>query len=208
MFVQFVNAAVNNLKTTLDGTFFDGYANTVLSKLRAEGITLDKINVNGMDVINGSNLGNFITGSNLQTVGTLKELQVLGESFLSSTLYSSQKRVGINTIEPSNALSIWDQEIELGFGKLKDNVAFVAAPRSQKLVLSSNNKNNLTLEPDGSVTVDKINIGTMTITVGTSAPASNQPKGTIVFNANPTLGGPLGWVSLGDARWANFGIID
>jgi len=29
-----------------------------------------------------------------------------------------------------------------------------------------------------------------------------------VFNSNPSLGGPLGWVSLGDARWANFGIID
>jgi len=29
-----------------------------------------------------------------------------------------------------------------------------------------------------------------------------------VFNANPTLGGPLGWVSLGDARWANFGLVD
>ena len=208
MFVKFVNAAANNLKTSLDKTMFDGYAKTVLDKLRDEGITLDKITVNGMDVINGSMLGTFITQSSLQTVGTLKELQVSGESFLGQTLYTSQKRVGVNTIEPTNALSVWDQEIELGFGKLKDNVAFISTPRSQKLVLSSNNKNNLVLETDGSVTVDKINLGTMTITVGTSAPATNQPKGTIVFNSNPTLGGPLGWVSLGDARWANFGIID
>ena len=39
-------------------------------------------------------------------------------------------------------------------------------------------------------------------------PTDDQPMGTIVFNSNPSLGGPLGWVSLGGARWANFGIID
>lgn len=208
MFTKFVNAATNNLRTSLDKSMFDAYAKTVLDKLRDEGITLDKITVNGQDVLNGSMLGNFITQSNLQTVGTLRELQVSGETFLAQTLYTSQKRVGINTIEPSNALSIWDQEIELGFGKLETNVAFMAAPRNQKLVLVSNNKHNLVLETDGSVTVEKINIGTMSISVGTAPPSDNRPKGTIVFNANPTLGGPLGWVSLGDARWANFGIID
>ena len=127
---------------------------------------------------------------------------------LSQTLYTTGKRVGINTIEPTQALTLWDQEIEIGFGKQGNNTGVIETPRSHALVLSSNGKNNITLTPDGATTVNKINMGTMSFAVGSAPPADNQPKGSIVFNANPSLGGPLGWVSLGDARWANFGIID
>ena len=76
------------------------------------------------------------------------------------------------------------------------------------MIVGSNGKNNLTLTPDGATTVNKINMGTMSFAVGDMPPSDNQPKGSIVFNSNPSLGGPLGWVSLGDARWANFGVID
>jgi hypothetical protein len=105
-------------------------------------------------------------------------------------------------------LSIWDQEIELGFGKLETNTAFISTPRSQKLVLGSNGKKNLVLIPDGSVEVSTIKINNMVFTTGSEPPNYEAARGTIVFNENPTLGGPLGWVSLGEARWANFGIID
>jgi hypothetical protein len=144
----------------------------------------------------------------LQTVGQLKELQVQGESLLSQTLYTTNKRVGINTIEPAQALSVWDQEIEIGFGKKENNTAVIGTPRSQTLIVGSNGKNNLTLTPDGATTVNRINMGSMSFTVGDMPPGDNQPRGAIVFNSNPSLGGPLGWVSLGDARWANFGVID
>ena len=53
-----------------------------------------------------------------------------------------------------------------------------------------------------------IAIGDISIGSSDTPPNNNQPKGTILFNSNPSLGGPMGWVSLGDARWANFGIID
>ena len=208
MFTKFVNAATNNLRTSLDKSMFDAYAKTVLDKLRDEGITLDKITVNGQDVVNGSMLGTFITQSNLQTVGALQELQVTGEAFLAQTLYVSQKRVGINTIEPTHALSIWDQEIELGFGKVETNTGFIGTPRAHKLVLTTNGKNNIVLTTDGGVEVNKISIGAVTLTSSNTPPSDNRPKGTVVFNANPTLGGPLGWISLGEARWANFGLID
>jgi hypothetical protein len=41
-----------------------------------------------------------------------------------------------------------------------------------------------------------------------SPPNFVSDRGHIVFNANPNVGGPLGWVCLGAANWANFGIID
>jgi len=208
MFKKFVDAAANNVRTSIDTNLFTSYADIVVKKLLDEGLDLDQIKIGGQTVVSGPNLGNFITISNLQQVGILKELQVSGESFLSGTLYTTKTRVGVNTIEPSQALSVWDQEVEIGFGKLENNTAVIATPRNQKLVISSNGKNNLSLLPDGSVTVNKINIGNMSITAAGSPPSNDQPIGTVVFNSSPSVGGPMGWVSLGNSRWANFGIID
>lgn len=208
LFVNLVNAATNNVRTSLDKVVFDSYADMVFKQIRANGLDLSKITVNGNEMINGPTLGSFITSSNLQKVGVLTELQVSGETLLSETLYTSNKRTGINTIEPSQALSVWDQEVEIGFGKQSSGTAVIETPRNQTLVLSSNGKNNISLNPDGSTTVNKIAMGTMSFSVGTMPPSDDQPKGSIVFNSNPSLGGPLGWVSLGNATWANFGIID
>jgi hypothetical protein len=208
VYTQIVNAATQNVRTSLDQVVFQNYADMVFNKIRDNGIDLSQITLNGQVVISGPNLANGIINSNLQTVGLLKELQVQGESFLSGTLYSTKQRVGVNTIEPAQALSVWDQEIEIGFGKQSINTAIIGTPRSQTLILSSNGKNNLTLTPDGVVAVNQLSIGTITMSSSDSPPMDNQPKGTIVFNSNPNLGGPLGWVSLGNAAWANFGIID
>ena len=208
MFIKFVEAATNNVRTSLDQVVFKNYADMVLSTIKKDGLDLNKIKLNGEDIINGGNLSNAITFSNLQRVGQLSELQVRGESLLGETLYVSGKRVGINTIEPAQSLSIWDQEIEIGFGKQSTNVAVVGTPRNQTLILSSNGKNNLTLLPDGSITISRMTLGAVSMLSGSAPPGNNEPKGTIMFNSNPSLGGPMGWVSLGDARWANFGIID
>jgi hypothetical protein len=207
MFLQFVNAATNNVRTSLDKTLFDTYATTVFNKIQTDGLDLSKIQLNGKIIIDNNMIANSITVSNLQKVGVLNELQVSGESLFSETLYTTKNRVGINTIQPTQALSLWDQEIEFGIGKQSKDTATLGMPRNQTLVISSNGKNNLTILPDGSIAADTIKIGTVTLTSG-SPPSDNQPAGTIVFNSNPTLGGPLGWVSLGQARWGNFGIID
>jgi hypothetical protein len=198
----------NDVKRNLDKTLFQTYADTVFDRIAADGLDLNKITLNGESVIDGRQLSNQITISGLQQVGSLKELRVTGESLISQTLYTTNKRVGINTIEPDQALSVWDQEVEVGIGKISNNTGVIGTPRNQTLVISSNGKNNITVLPDGAIAVDKINIGHSVVMSSLSPPMDNQPKGTIVFNANPNLGGPIGWVSLGDARWGNFGIID
>jgi phage baseplate assembly protein gpV len=208
MFQTFVQAATNNVRTSLDKVVFDSYADSVFKQIRDNGLDLNKITLNGQDIVSGGVLSNSVITSNLQKVGELRELQVSGESFLSGTLYTTNRRVGVNTIEPAQALSIWDQEIEIGFGKQTAGTAIIETPRNQTLVLSSNGQDNLVLTPDGATTVNKINMGSMSFSTGTTPPQDNQPIGSVVFNSNPSLGGPLGWISLGEARWANFGIID
>lgn len=208
LFVSIVNAATNNVRSSLDGSIFGGYSDMVFNKIREQGLDLSNIKLNGQTIIDGQSLAFNITTSNLQRVGELRELQVQGETFLSGTLYTTGKRVGINTIEPANTLSIWDQEIEIGVGKRAVNVAAIETPRNQELILSSNRQDNITLRGDGTTAVKKLELGGISISVAGSPPADDQPRGTIVFNSNPNLGGPLGWVSLGNANWANFGIID
>ena len=208
LYINIVNAATNNVKSNLTRDLFEGFTDTIFRQIKEDGLDLNKITVNGEIVIDGSNLGNKVTYSNLQRLGTLRELQVEGESLLAQTLYTTRGRVGVNTIEPTQALSVWDQEIEIGFGKQSNNTGVIGTPRNQNLVVSSNGKNNLTLTADGATTVNQLNIGSISIISGSMPPNTDLPKGTIVLNENPSLGGPMGWVSLGNARWANFGVID
>ena len=206
LFKNVVRASAGAIKA--DPTVFQTYVDSVFKQIKDAGLDLNQIKLNGQDIVVGQSLGNNIISSNLQKVGQLQELQVAGESLLSGTLYTTNQRVGVNTIEPAQALSIWDQEIEIGIGKQSSSTAVIGVPRSQTLVLSSNGKNNITLTPDGATTVNRLNMGSMTFSVADMPPHDNQPIGSVVFNSNPNLGGPLGWVSLGEARWANFGIID
>lgn len=208
MYKNLVDSVSENVKTNLNTTVYNNYADIVFNKIKLDGLDLSKITVQGEEVINGGNLSNKITYSNLQRVGTLTELRVGGESLLSQTLYTTSKRVGINTIEPAQALSVWDQEVEIGFGKRETNVAVIEAPRNQRMVIGVNGKNNVTLNTDGSVAVDKISVGAVMLSSSSTPPNYDAQQGTVVFNSSPTLGGPLGWVSLGGARWANFGFVD
>ena len=208
LFVNLVRSATNNVRTSLDTNVFQGYADLVFNQISEKGLDLSRITLNGKELVNGPTLSNNIVNSNLQKIGVLKELQVTGEASLSDTMYTAGKRVGINTLQPAYALDLWDQEIEIGFGKLEKNVASISVPRTQDLVIGSNGNRNITIVSDGSVSMDRLNLGTVSLYSSDMPPTNKEPKGTIVFNSNPTLGGPLGWVSLGDARWANFGFID
>jgi hypothetical protein len=183
------------------------HQDVILDKMLTEGINLSKIMLNGRVIMDDNRLLGVVH-SQLQSVGLLQDLQTTGDTLLSSTLYTSNKRVGVNTMDPRNALSVWDEEIEIGIGKQEQNVARIATNRDHSLVLGSNDNNNLILNTDGSVEVKELKIGTMSFSTLPVPPSHNAQRGTVVFNENPTLGGPLGWVSLGDARWANFGIID
>jgi hypothetical protein len=144
----------------------------------------------------------------LQSVGALKELQVIGETLLDQTLYASNRRVGINTIDPESAMDIWDQEVQVVIGKRQQDTAIIGTTRNQKLVISANNRDQLTVNTDGSVSVKSLNIGNSNHTSSPFMPTDNRAVASVVWNESPVLGGPIGWVSLGGARWAPFGIIN
>lgn len=205
---QLVADVSEDTKTTIGPELLDMHQEHVFERLRTDGINLSKIQLDGKVIIDGDRLTSAIINSQLQTVGILKDLQTQGESLLSKTLYTNNKRVGVNTMDPKTALSIWDEEIEIGIGKVRQDVAEIGTDRNHTLILSSNKQNNITMTPDGVTAIPKLKLGNMLISTAPTPPHYNAAKGTIVFNEQPNIGGPLGWVSLGDAKWANFGIID
>ena len=208
VFERLVEHSKNKVVSEIDQTLFTGYSDLVFERIQTDGIDLSKITMNGKEVIRGNQLMPAVTESGLQKLGTLKNLEVSGEALLSESLYATKKRVGINTIDPSAALTIWDEEVELAIGKRNKDTVWINTPRSQRVILSSNGKENLVLDTDGSVQTNDFRLGTQSFSSAQQAPHYESTKGTVVFNANPSLGGPLGWVCLGGARWANFGIID
>lgn len=207
-YTQLTNSITNKVHSELNTDLFAGFSDIIFDKIKTEGLDLNKITVGNSEVINGTRLGYNITDSNLQRIGLLKELQVQGESLLAETLYVGSKRVGVNTVEPSAALAVWDEDIEVTVSKQKDGTGRIGTPRAQSLVLGSNRNNNVILNTDGSTQIDNLRIGPMQFGSSDRPPSYASTKGHVIFNTNPNVGGPLGWVCLGDAKWANFGIID
>jgi hypothetical protein len=207
-FKQLVSSVSSSTLSNLDHTLFNSYSNLIFDKIKQDGLDLAKITLDGAEIAKNNALGSAIVNSNLQTLGELKELRVSGESILAQTLYVTPRRVGINTIEPSAALSVWDDEIEIVAKKKSRDIGILGTPRQQKLVLSSNGKENIVLSDDGSSQIDDLRIGSMRFTTSATAPNFVSERCHIVWNTNPNPGGPMGWVCLGGANWANFGIID
>lgn len=207
-YATLVSNASKNVINNLNDEFFTNYSNIIFESIKDKGIDLNKVTLNGVEIFKNGGLATGITTSNLKKVGVLDDLQVKGESLVANTLFVTNRRIGINTLEPHSALTMWDEEIEISMGKKQNGIGQIGSTRNQSIALTTNSKNNILLNPDGSVTIAQLNLGPMSLSSSATPPNYNATKGSVVFNANPSLGGPLGWVSLGDARWANFGIIE
>jgi len=206
-FKQITEYAISAVTKTITPEFFNAYRNEMFDKIEQEGLHVKELTVNGKEIVSGNRLGMFVTESNLQTVGELRQLQVKGETLLYNTVYVGNKRVGINTLEPSSALTIWDEEVEISIGKRRQDVAIISAPRKQSLVLSSGNKDNIVLDSDGGTLIKKLTVGKVEISSSATMPTEKAKKGTLVFNESPEIGQSVGWISLDGNRWAEFGKI-
>ena len=206
-FRNIVNTATDAVLAELDTDFFASYGNVIFDQIRTEGIDLNRITVNGEELITGNKLGVKVVESNLQRLGVVRDLQTAGETFLSETVYISGKRLGVNNINPGHALSVWDQEVEVVAAKHSQNTAMFGTVRNQNFILTSNGKDNVVLDTTGGVTVERLTVGRTAMSSSSAMPTDLQPKGSIVWNTEPAVGAPIGWVSLGAAKWAGFGTI-
>ena len=142
--------------------------------------------------------------------GQLKQLEVSGEALLSDVLYTTpgNNRVGINTLDPSDALTVWDQEVEVVIGKHKVQEGYIGTRRRQNLNIGSNNKIGIKIDSNGKVLIDQLELQGRIISSGNSVPNHPSKSGDIVLNTKPEVGSYVGWVCLDGIKWAGFGKID
>jgi len=147
---------------------------------------------------------------NRKNAGNLKELEVSGESLLSNVLYTTpgNNRVGINTMEPSDALTVWDQETEIVIGKHSSQQGYIGTRRKQNLNIGANNKVAVVLKTDGTCMIDNLQLMGRVISESNTIPGHAAKRGDIVLNKQPEVGSYIGWVCLDGLRWAGFGLIN
>ena len=205
---KLVDATTANVRENLNAELFDGFTNTIFNRVRSEGLDLDKITQGGKEIVKGNQLGYHITDTNIQRLGVVRDFQTQGENLLTDTLYVTNGRIGVNTMDPSAVLSIWDEEVEINLAKYEHDVGYIGTPRYQKFVLGSNSRENIILHVDGSVEIEKLAVGKTLMSSAKEIPNYNGELGQIVWNETPSHGGVVGWVCLGATRWAKFGIIE
>lgn len=185
----------------------DKISHQVKSIITRDGLNTHEIRHGENILLNSNELGSSILKSSLRKVGTLDNLETSGETNLSETLYAYRKRVGINTIEPGHTFTVWDGETEFVVEKRSQNRVFLGTHRPQSLLISSNGKDNLSIDPDGSVTINDFKLGAVTISTASQTPNWAGHTGELVFNDNPRVGQPSFWCCLGGQRWAIGAII-
>jgi hypothetical protein len=179
----------------------DQLVQQVLDISKTSGIDFDSILVNGSVLVDGDSLGPSIKHSHLTIVGVLQGLTVAGTSNLSGTMTVDRNRVGINTQSPESALNVWDQEVSIVAGKLKEQTAFIGTSRAQALSIGVNRSPAIEVSVDGSVAIKTLRVGRHRIVHEAEMPGYSGTKGEIVFNSNPKGDGVWGWQCLGAFRW-------
>jgi hypothetical protein len=187
----------------LSSQWRDTLVQQVTTSIQDGGIDFEQVHIGGDPLIqDGFKLSKAIVESNLQTVGTLRTLQVRGESHLNETLSVMNRRIGINTQEPEMALSVWDEEISILLGKHKNKNAYIGTGRSQALSIGVNREPAIGIDTDGLTTIKKLQIGVHKISHDTTVPGWSGTKGDVVFNSNPGINSNVfAWPCLGGFKW-------
>lgn len=173
----------------------------VLDLSRGKGIDFQSVLIQGQPLVIGNELGPVVTHSHLRSVGMLDTLSVKGATDVFGTLYVGNHRVGINTASPELALTVWDEEVCVLAGKLKQNHAFVGTARNHCLSLGVNLTPNIVIDTDGLVTVQKLRLDRWQISHAPTVPGWSGTRGDLVLNHDPKPDSPFAWVCLGAYQW-------
>lgn len=106
-------------------------------------------------VLSFGELGPTVTKSNLKTVGTLKTLNVSGDTILGefAGFYSELNRVGINTESPAGALGIHENGVDIFLGSNKIDTAALGTVGNDHLELVTDGTTRVTIANNGDVRV-------------------------------------------------------
>ena len=175
----------------------------VLDLAREQGVDFAQVTINGTPLVSGNQLSPEITQTGITRVGVLEELVVAGHvHFTGDTLNTLRRRVGINTRDPEMALSVWDEDVSLLFGRLSAQHGYIGTARSQALSIGTNRKSHVEIDADGLTTVKQLRVGQHRISFGREIPGYSGTRGDIVFNQDPKPNTAFASQCVGGFKWA------
>lgn len=173
--------------------------------------------INRVPVLTQSTLGDTVTQSNIQKLGVLKELQVMGDAAITRTVLTSRVEIGKfalaeNRLEARDTFTVarnGADELAVGTNIVLGNVENKDRTISlygQTTVGVAQPAAGVSLTVAGAVSFDN-----KKFEVGTAAPTTGHyAKGDIVWNQDPKATDYIGWVCVVEGApgaWLPFGVI-
>jgi len=149
--------------------------NDIANQIKSRGINLNQVLINDQPLVTDGGLNPAIQHSNLQTVGTLKELSV------------------------ATAISVGGDAAPVVIGP-KDGVAWIGSS-TKPLVLGTAEQPQITMDVDGVTAINQLKIGDLRVGFAAQVPGYRGQRGDIVFNSAPAPGAPFAWQCLGAFNW-------
>ena len=179
----------------------EAFTNTAIDKVSKQVIS-NVVNTE-LDLTNATLSGKkLLTEDNLKEIEEFNKLKVKGEAEFNDTFFVVNKRVGINTQQPAMGLSVWDEDVNVLAGKLKDKTGFIGTASQQRLSLGVNRREDIQVNEDGVVKVNKFQVGQNRVRFEDMLPGYKGTKGDVTFNTNVTRDNPVfAWVCLGGHNW-------
>jgi hypothetical protein len=179
----------------------DTLVTQVTEQIRKNGINFDTVTVGGEPLISGDRLSSRIKQTSIESVGVLSELKVSGHATINETVSIVRGRFGINTLEPENTFSLWDEEVAITMGKFKSHQAWIGTGRNQTLTIGINRTPQIEIDTDGLTKIKKLQIGLHRIMHDSQTPGWSGAKGDLVFNSNFGQDRIFAWICLGAFKW-------
>ena len=173
--------------------------------------------INRTSVLSQSTLGDTVTESNLQKLGLLRELQVMGDAAVTRTLSTSKISIGNFSVTDHQLSGYSDitvnrnDTIELAVG---ENIVIGNTSNKDRTVSVYGKLTVGVAVPDSDVALTvagPVSFDNKKFIVGSHAPHSGEfNKGDIVWNSDPKATDYIGWVCVtpgAPGRWLPFGAI-
>lgn len=187
----------------------DQLVEQVVADVESHGINFDNVQIDDQPLLTNKTLSKSVVHSSLQSLGTLQSLIVDGPAHLNKTVYVADNRLGINTEKPEMSLGVWDEEVAIIAGKLKNDTAYIGTARLQDLVIGVNRSAAITVDTTGTTILKKLRLGNYQISHGTEVPNYSGTKGDVVFNTNPELSSNVfAWICLGGYKWKTLRAVE
>jgi hypothetical protein len=111
--------------------------------------------IDNTPVLSASSLGDSIVNSKLRTIGTLNSLKVSGDATLGDFVFinSTFNKIGIGTEDPSSAITILDNNVEISIGSPDYDVAYIGTSSNHNVSIIADGHPRITATAAGEVVI-------------------------------------------------------